>query len=218
MSEDLNTRKLQAEIAALEAEQSAQAAIARMKGFEADLLEHRVLNERASSDEANTYYFHGAVGSISSSNCLEALGFWARKRPGSPMTIVFNSPGGGVFEGLALYDFIKDLRQRGHHITTKSIGMAASMGGVLLQAGDERIMGPNAYMLIHEVSSGSMGKVSEMEDALKFTSRLQAKLLDILAERSTMTVAQIKRKWTKTDWWLDAQEALELGFIDRIEE
>lgn len=218
MSEDLNTKKLQAEIAALEAEKSAQTAIARMKGFEADLLEHRVLNERASSDEANIYYFHGAVGSITSSNCMESLGFWARKRPESPITIVFNSPGGGVFEGLALFDFIKDLRNRGHHVTTKSVGMAASMGGILLQAGDERVMGPNAYMLIHEVSSGSMGKVSEMEDALKFTTRLQGKLLDILAERSTMTVAQIKRKWTKTDWWLDAQESLELGFIDRIEE
>lgn len=217
MSTDLEARKLEAEIAALEAERNAQIASARKEGYEADLLEHRVLNERASSDEANIYYFHGAVNSISSSDCIESVGFWTRKRPGSDITIVFNSPGGGVFEGLALYDFLRDLRSRGHKLTTKSVGMAASMGGVLLQAGDERIMGPNAYMLIHEVSSGSMGKVSEMEDALEFTNRLQEKLLDILSERSSLTKAQIKRKWKKKDWWLDAQEALELGFIDRIE-
>lgn len=188
-----------------------------MKAYEADLLEHRVLNERASSDEANIYYFHGQVNGISSSDCIESVGFWTRKRPGCDITIIFNSPGGGVFEGLALYDFIRDLRSRGHKVITKSVGMAASMGGILLQAGDERVMGPNAYMLIHEVSSGAIGKTSELEDALEFTTRLQEKLLNILAERSTMTVAQIKRKWKKKDWWLDAQEALELGFIDRIE-
>lgn len=218
MFEDLREAKYKAEIAALEAEQAAQAAIARVKTFEADLLEHRVLNERASSDEANIYYFHGPVNALSSSDCIESAGFWARKRPGSEITIVFNSPGGGVFEGLALYDFIKDLRARGHKVVTKSVGMAASMGGILLQAGDERVMGPNAYMLIHEVSSGTMGKVSEMEDALEFSTRLQERLLGILAERSTMTTTQIKRKWKKKDWWLDAPEALELGFIDRIEE
>lgn len=217
MSEDLKSKKLLAEIAALESEQAANAAVARMKTYEADLLEHRVLNERASSDEANIYYFHGAVNSISSSDCIESVGFWTRKRPGSDITIIFNSPGGGVFEGLALYDFIKDIRARGHKVTTKSVGMAASMGGILLQAGEERVMGPNAYMLIHEVSAGTMGKVSEMEDALEFSNRLQEKLLSILAERSSMTAAQIKRKWKKKDWWLDAQEALELGFIDRIE-
>lgn len=217
MSEDLREKRLAAQIAALEAEQAASAAIARMKTFEADLLEHRVLNERASSDEANVYFFHGPVNAMSSADCLESLGMWSRKKPASPITLVFNSPGGSVFEGLALYDFIKDLRSRGHHVTTKSVGMAASMGGVLLQAGDERVMGSNAFMLIHEVSAGQMGKVSDLEDALEFTQRLQDKLLGILAERSTMTTAQIKRKWKKKDWWLDANEALELGFVDRIE-
>ena len=81
MFEDLREAKYKAEIAALEAEQAAQAAIARVKTFEADLLEHRVLNERASSDEANIYYFHGPVNALSSSDCIGFLGPQApRKR------------------------------------------------------------------------------------------------------------------------------------------
>jgi ATP-dependent protease ClpP protease subunit len=79
-----------------------------------------------------------------------------------------------------------------------------------------RVMGPNAFLLIHEVSAGTSGKLSEMSDNIDFWKRQEAKLLKILAERSKMTVTQIKRKWHKTDWWLDADQAIVLGFADTI--
>jgi ATP-dependent Clp protease protease subunit len=94
--------------------------------------------------------------------------------------------------------------------------MAASMGGILLQAGSHRVLAPNAYMLIHEVSSLAWGGASELEDEVAFVKRLQDRILDILAERSTMTRQQIARKWKRKDWWLDAPEALRLGFVDEI--
>ena len=134
------------------------------------------------------------------------------------MTIVFNSPGGEVTEGLALFDFIQELRSRGHEIETISIGMAASMAGILLQAGDNRVMGKNAVILIHEVSSITYGGASSMADDLKFVEMLQDKILDILAERSTLTKRQIRNRWLRKDWWLDAETALKFGFIDSIQE
>jgi ATP-dependent Clp endopeptidase proteolytic subunit ClpP len=209
---------LLAKIALLESERERNLRIAEKNDVETKMLNRRLRDENASSNEAQVYYFHGPVSPITSADCVELLAMWARKNPGSDMTVVFNSPGGSVFEGLALYDSIQDIRARGHHVTTKSIGMAASMGGVLLQAGDERVMGQNGFMLIHEVSGGNMGKASELEDVLKFMGRLQDKCCGILASRSTLSVAQIKRRWKKTDWWLDSEEALRYGFIDRIEE
>lgn len=177
--------------------------------FEADKL--------AEQDQKRIFHFFAQVSKGTVSETIETLGHWARRDPGEDITIVFNSPGGNVFEGFALFDFIQDLRGRGHRITTKSLGMAASMGGILLQAGDERVMSPHGYMLIHEISGGAGGTASDIEDTLKLIERLQKKSLGILAERSSMTAQQIARKWKKNDWWLDADEALALGFIDRIE-
>ena len=128
--------------------------------------------------------------------------------------MVFNSPGGSVLDGLALFDYLRQLRQAGHHVTTVALGRAASMGAVLLQAGDRRLIGENAFMLVHEVSHLSAGKVSELEDNVDFTRRLQKRLLAILASRSTLSDAQIARRWARKEWWLDASEAVELGFAD----
>lgn len=170
----------------------------------------------ASSEYARIYTFYDAVGGSSVKAAMKDLGIWSRRDPGEPLKIVFNSPGGNVVDGLALYDFIQELKDAGHHVETVALGWAASMGGVLLQAGHERVMGRNAYMLIHEVSSFNIGKTSEMEDELKFTKRLQERLLDILSERSTMSKNQIRNRWKRKDWWLDADEALKYGFCDVI--
>ncbi|MGZ6854806.1 MAG: ClpP family protease [Mycobacteriaceae bacterium] len=162
------------------------------------------------------YTFIGAVRGDTVHSCMSTLGKWSRAEPGCGITIVFNSPGGSVIDGLALYDHLIELRQLGHRITTVARGMAASMGGILLQAGDERIVGPNAHVLIHEISSGAVGKFSEIEDEIAFLKKLQDHCVNILAERSTLTARQIKSKWRKTDWWLGADEAVKFGFADRI--
>ncbi len=161
------------------------------------------------------HYFSG-INSVSVNNCIETLGHWSLRDPGEPMTVIFNSPGGSVFDGFALFDYIQGLRRKGHHVTTKAIGTAASMGGILLQAGDTRVMDKRAYMLIHEISAGMSGKASEMEDFGKLIKRLETTALDILSERSTLTPTQIRTKWKKTDWWLTADEALEFGFVDEV--
>ena len=173
--------------------------------------------ELAASDEHGLFELWGPVTDTSVGGVVRVLGDYSRKCPAAPIHIAFNSPGGSVFAGLALYDYIRSLQSVGHKITTNTIGYAASMGGILLQAGDERVAGRNAYMLIHEVSTVGYGKLSEIADEVKFSNRLQDRCCAILASRSTLSVDEIKKRWHKTDWWLDADEMLEFGFVDRIQ-
>jgi ATP-dependent Clp protease protease subunit len=178
---------------------------------------HRVdRDEHADADQQGIYTFYSGVDKQSVQHCMKELGHWSRRDPHRPFTVIFNSPGGSVIDGFALYDYLRELSLQGHHITTIGLGYVASMGGILMQAGDHRILGQNTQMLIHEVSSVGVGKVSEMEDELKFVKRLQEQCLEILALKSTMTVSQIKRKWTRKDWWLNSSEAHALGFCDEI--
>lgn len=207
---DLERRKLEAEVRKTQAEAVYWESKAEQLG--------RFFAEVDSSDESNyVYQFNKPVGASSVTQCLDTLSRWSRSDPKASMTIVFDSPGGSVIDGLNLYDFITNLKRRGHHITTITRGYAASMAGVLLQAGDLRLCGANSWMLVHEVGSAAWGKTSELEDELKFTKRLQEQLLSILAERSTLTKEQIRRKWRKTDFWVDADEMVKYGWADYIE-
>jgi ATP-dependent Clp endopeptidase proteolytic subunit ClpP len=165
---------------------------------------------------AHIYTFYASVDADTVQQCMAELGTWSRRDPGCELTVIFNSPGGSVLDGLALFDYLRQLRAIGHPVTTMALGRAASMGAVLLQAGSKRVMGRNAFLLIHEVSHLSVGKVSEMEDGVGFTKRLQQRLLAILAERSTLASREITRRWSRKDWWLDADEALAIGLADEI--
>lgn len=212
----LSESKLELEIAKLEKEGSLLDIEFQRKTLELDSAGRYVRSERAKADEARVFPFYGSVSGSAVASAISKLSDWSRRDPGEPIEIVFNSPGGSVIDGLALFDYIQELRSRGTHITTITMGMAASMGGVLLQAGDVRVASKNSVLLIHEVSAGTQGKVSEMEDHLKFMEVLQGKCLEILADRSSMTARQIATKWKKTDWWLSADEALKLGFVDAV--
>lgn len=197
-------------------------ASARKLDLEAAEVELRLAKARhehavwlASEHMQRVYEFSGEVTDASVSACIKTIGTWARMSS-DPITVRFFSPGGRVIPGLELYDYLMHIRGRGITVNTVALGWAASMAGVLLQAGERRYIGPSAWLLIHEVSAGAVGKLSEMEDEMEFAKRLQRRLLQILAERSTMTERQIERRWKRKDWWLDAQEAIRLGFADAL--
>jgi ATP-dependent Clp endopeptidase proteolytic subunit ClpP len=172
--------------------------------------------ELATGEEHMAYTFYDGVSDESIKPALAELSKWSRRFPGKPLTITVNSGGGSVIAGLSLFDFILKLRADGHHVTIVVLGMAASMGGILLQAGDKRIVGRYAQVLIHEVSAGTSGNIQKMDDALSFSKSLWAQLSEILAERSTMTVAEVRKRALRTDWWLTSKETVELGFADEI--
>jgi ATP-dependent Clp protease protease subunit len=205
----LERQKLEAEIGLINTKQEVE----DEKFYQ---LEYERLEYEASRDARRVFNFHAPVGGGSVATCIAMLDAWSHRDPGKDITIILNSPGGSVIEGFALQDFLEELKGRGHHLTIVVRGYAASMGGILLQAGDKRIIGKNAYVLIHEISSGNVGKLSEMEDELKFLNKLAGRALDILSSKSTMSKEQIKRKWKYKDWWLDSDEAVRLGFADEI--
>lgn len=206
---ELYREKLQAEVRKTKAEANRWEAEAEKS--------HKDLEAwNASADEHRIYNFFGQVDGGNVSAAMDVIGNWCRRSETSEVTIVFNSPGGNIINGLALYDFLDELKRKGNSVNTVCRGMAASMGGVLLQAGEKRTIGANGHILIHEASSLNIGKTSEMEDSLKFTKMLQTRCLEILASRSSMTTKQIENKWKKTDWWIGAQEAVDLGFADEI--
>ena len=297
------TRKLEAEIAKLEAERQSVANIDARAGedhvqtmiAQGYALEFALLNktvaeistrreERAESiamagDRFKHFYaYNEPVTARSVTECIGQLTEWQRLAPvdisgaATPMviTIVFDSPGGSVIDGLHLYDFIQELKQQGHTIITKTLGMAASMAGILLQAGTKRVMGSEAYVLIHEVSFMAGGPIGVVEDEVEFVKMIQARVLDIFARkasralegaktaketeaayqkrlderfderrdffehgkrieskvtvkatstRKASTRTNIAREggWSRKDWWLNSDQALEAGFVDEVQ-
>jgi ATP-dependent Clp protease protease subunit len=184
--------------------------------IELEAVRRREREAAAEPGRSHVYTFYSGVEAETVRDCMSELGVWSRRDPTAPITVVFNSPGGSVLDGLALFDYLRQLRAAGHVITTVALGRAASMGAVLLQAGDHRVIGANAFLLVHEVSNLSSGKVSEMADGVEFSRRLQRRLVAILADRSPLTEVQIQRRWERKEWWLDAEEAVSLGLADNV--
>jgi len=193
-------------------------ALAAAESAELDLAKKRreASRDLAGAEEHLTYTIWDGVTSESMKACVTDLSRWSRRFPGQAITLVLNSPGGAVTHGLALYDFIMKMRADGHHITVVVLGQAASMGGILLQAGDVRLIGASSRVLIHEVSAGTSGNLQKMDDDVEVFKANWDKLARILAFRSHLTVAEVKRKSFRFDWWLSAQEAVEDGFADAV--
>lgn len=210
-----------AKIACLEAETRKLNLESERQALEMRSVRHIIHTEESTAERALRYTFYNPIISVTVMDCMRMLDTWSRREPLKPMEIVFNSPGGGVTDGLALYDFIQDIRKRGHFVTTRCLGLAASMGAILLQAGDERVMSENSFMMIHAPSfyyqESSSRSTAELEDEFNTLKLYQNKGVAILAGRSQLTAEEIERRWRKLDWYLTAQQALELGLIDRID-
>jgi Vilmaviridae head maturation protease len=179
---------------------------------------HDERRHAASNSRHHVYLFEGAVTENSVRQAILNLTEWSRLEPGCAIEIVFTSPGGSVFHGMALFDYIRKLSRDGHHITTGALGMAASMGGILLQAGDVRWLGRESYVLIHKVSAGASGSIDTMADDVEFYKRVCERIVNVFLDRAQgkITAAKFKAGWNKTDWWLSSDECLAYGFIDEV--
>jgi ATP-dependent Clp endopeptidase proteolytic subunit ClpP len=188
----------------------------RQMHLETAKMEDERVEAMSRADSGRVYLFSDEVGEDSVRRALETLDRWHRRNPGAPIEIILNSPGGRVTEGLALFDYLRWLSGQGHHITTVALGRAASMGSVLLQAGDTRVVGRNSMIMLHEVSAGAIGTVQRVQDQVEHMNRVQEQLIALLCDRSKLTPAKLRKRWVHHDWWLSATEALELGLVDEI--
>lgn len=164
----------------------------------------------------HVYLFDQPVRPDSAKACMDQLTVWERTEPGCALEIRFLSPGGSIIDGMALYDYIQRLRRAGHKVTTVAYGMAASMAGILLQAGDVRIMTKESWLLIHEASFVAGGSMGNVEDTVEWVKKIQQRILAIFAERSHLTKRQVEARWKRKDWWLSSDEALALGLVDEV--
>ncbi|MDE7267696.1 MAG: ATP-dependent Clp protease proteolytic subunit [Lachnospiraceae bacterium] len=129
-----------------------------------------------------------------------------------PIHIYINSPGGSVTAGLAILDTMRLVKSK---IYTYCIGLAASMGSILLSSGDKRYIVPHAEVMIHQPLGGTKGQATEIEIAAKHISRTKEVLNSILAENCGRTYEEVSQD-TERDNWKSAAEALEYGLVDKI--
>ena len=205
-----------AQIAKFKAEAAAFDSEAKYNGLQAARLLRAATEENATLHSQRIYDFVTEVNEASVHHALQKLGEW-RSKSLKPITVRFSTGGGDLISGMALYDYMMLLRGEGIEVTTVGIGMVASMGATLLQAGSPRYVTQGCWGMIHEVSSFSEGKLSEIEDETRWLIRAQNSILDIMAERSTLSKAEIKRKWKAPNgFWMNADEMVKYGFADAI--
>lgn len=209
-------RKADAEADAFEAEVGGRRAQTAVAVITQEQLEREQATYLASDSYHNVYRFTGAVTDDSVKVCMTTLSKWSRLYPGTPIEVIFYSPGGSVPAGLALWDFLQEIRASGHYLTTTIQGIAASMAGILSQAGDKRVMGKESWLMIHEVSFGAQGKIGDVEDTVDWVNKVQKRVLDIFASRSNLTVRKLKAMWDRKNAWLSSEEALAAGLVDEV--
>lgn len=128
--------------------------------------------------------------------------------------LYINSPGGSVYDGMAIYDTMQYIKP---DVMTIGIGLQASMGAFLLSSGakGKRFALPNARIMIHQPSSGTQGKVTDQEISLRESILLKHKLNEILAKNTGQKLSKIEKDVDR-DFWMSSKEAAEYGIIDDV--
>lgn len=164
--------------------------------------------------EERIIFVSGPIETHMANLIVAQLLYLQSKDPKKDIQLYINSPGGEVTAGLAIYDTMNHIT---NDVSTICVGMAASMGAVLLAAGTKgkRLALPNADIMIHQPSGGAQGMASDIEITAKKILQTRQRLNEILQERTGQDLEVIERD-TDRDRWLTAQEAVEYGLIDEV--
>lgn len=128
--------------------------------------------------------------------------------------LYINSPGGSVYDGLAIYDTMQYISP---DVQTIGIGLQASMGAFLLSSGakGKRFALPNSRIMIHQPSSGTQGKITDQEITLREGLFLKQRLNEIIAKNTGQKLSKIEKDADR-DFWMSAKEAIDYGLIDQV--
>ena len=134
--------------------------------------------------------------------------------PQADISLYINSPGGSVYDGMAIYDTMNFIKP---DVATYGIGLQASMGAFLLSSGakGKRCCLPHAKVMIHQPSSGTHGKVTDMEIDMKETLEVKEMLAKIMAKNTGQKLAKVKSDMER-DYWMTPDEAVKYGLIDKV--
>jgi len=173
---------------------------------------------KEAGDRLRDVYLIGDIEKDTARACIERLRELASEN-NRPITLFINSAGGNVTDGLAIHDSVRHIISRGIEITIIVQGMAYSMGSVVLQAASEgrRLAFPHSWLMIHEPAKwAGWQSTSAAAQHLERLKQMQDQIYKILSFRSGKPLRQIIRDTKRTDFYLDAQNALDYGLIDAV--
>ncbi|WFD11019.1 ATP-dependent Clp endopeptidase proteolytic subunit ClpP [Tepidibacter hydrothermalis] len=154
------------------------------------------------------------VNDATASLIVAQLLFLESEDPDKDIYLYINSPGGSITAGMAIYDTMQYIKP---DVSTICIGMAASMGAFLLNAGakGKRFALPNAEIMIHQPLGGTRGQATDIEIHAQRIVKMKEKLNQIMAERTGQPLEKIKQD-TERDYFMEAEQAKEYGLIDEV--
>jgi ATP-dependent Clp protease protease subunit len=140
--------------------------------------------------------------------------YLAREDPDRDISMYINSPGGSVTAGMAIYDTMQLIQC---DVSTTCVGLAASMGSLLLAAGarGKRFVLPNSRVMIHQGSAGFQGSASDIEVQAREILRIQKRMEEIYSYHTGKPESDIRRDLSR-DFWMGAQETVDYGIVDTI--
>ena len=167
----------------------------------------RLLNERI-------IFLGEDVNEHTANSVVAQLLHLAHVDPQADISLYINSPGGSVYDGMAIYDTMNFIKP---DVATYGIGLQASMGAFLLSSGakGKRFCLPHAKVMIHQPSSGTHGKVTDMEIDMKETLEVKEMLAKIMAKNTGQKLAKVKSDMER-DYWMTPDEAVKYGLIDKV--
>ena len=167
----------------------------------------RLLRERV-------VFLVGPVNEVSANLIVAQLLFLESENPDKDISFYINSPGGSVSAGLAIYDTMQFIKP---DVSTLCVGQAASMGSLLLAAGDKgkRFCLPNSRVMIHQPMGGFSGQASDVEIHAREILYMKQRLNEILARHTGQSVEGIARD-TDRDNFLSAEDAVKYGLVDQV--
>lgn len=167
----------------------------------------RLLNDRI-------VFLGEEVNSHTANLVVAQLLYLANEDPKRDIKLYINSPGGSVYDGLAIIDTMNYIKP---DVQTIGIGLQASMGAMLLSCGakGKRYVLPNSRIMIHQPSSGTQGKVTDQEITLRESITIKKRLAEIFAENTGKSLKQVEKDMDR-DNWMSAEEAKEYGIVDEV--
>lgn len=159
-------------------------------------------------------FLAGGIDDATANTVIAQLLFLESEDPKKDISLYINSPGGHIHSGLAIYDTMQHIKP---DVATIGVGMAASMGSILLSAGTKgkRFLLPNAEVMIHQPLGGVEGQASDIEISAKHILKSKEQLAEILAKNTGRKKDEVTKDMDR-DYWFTAEEAKKYGIIDKI--